>query len=242
MASNLIKSLVNNVEGGRPLGNSLLKEYGISSSLAHRYVESGWLDRLGRGVFMFHGDTLQRDATLRFLEGKVPGLHVASKTALAWHGYYQNLAFQETLILWGRATSNLPDWFLERFPARYSRSRIFGDAQPEPALVTLPDSGEGPTLSSPERALLEMLSEVDVHQPIDEAKAIMESMRQIRSQHLITLLDQCTRTKVVRLCLHWAEELKLPWAEKVIENQRGKTGSSRWVMRLSNGRSLILKP
>jgi len=33
---------------------------GVSSALAHHYLKSGWLVRLGRGVFMFPNDTFLR--------------------------------------------------------------------------------------------------------------------------------------------------------------------------------------
>jgi hypothetical protein len=97
-------------------------------------------------------------------------------------------------------------------------------------------------VSTPERALLEMLSEVGVHQPIEEARGIMESVRQLRTRHLATLIEHCRMTKAVRLCVVWAEELGLIWAEKAREAAGGKTSSSRWVKRLKDGRTLILKP
>jgi hypothetical protein len=163
-------------------------------------------------------------------------------TALAWHGYQQNMTTEEKLILWGTKPEGLPDWFSERFPSRYSGRRLFRDAGKDLGLVTLPHSPGGPLLSSPERALLEMLSEVGVHQTIEEARSILESLRQLRSRQLISLLDHCSQIKTIRLCVHWAEELQLPWAEKVAESQKQKTGKSRWVKKLPNGRTLILKP
>jgi hypothetical protein len=192
---------------------------------------------------MFAGDELERDPALRFLQRKMPGLHVAAKTALAWHGFRQNVAQQETLILWGSRKDSLPPWFVDRFPARYSSARIFDEELPaETALAPLPESPDGPMVSAPERALLEMLSEVGVHQPIEEARGIMESVRQLRARQLATLLGHCRKTKAIRLCVVWAEELGLPWAEKAREAVGGKTGSSRWVWRLKDGRTLILKP
>lgn len=243
MTTSLIKTLQTTEPRGVPLDTATLQSHGISSALAHDYVKSGWLERLGRGVFKFAGDELERDPTLRFLERKLPGLHVAAKTALAWHGFRQNVAHRETLILWGTRKDSLPSWFVERFPARFSSARLFGDQLPAGSgLASLPDSPDGPRVSAPERALLEMLSEVGVHQPIEEARAIMESVRQLRVRQLTTLLEHCRMTKAIRLCVVWAEELGLPWAEKARDAVGGKTGSSRWVWRLKDGHTLILKP
>jgi hypothetical protein len=243
MATSLIKALQTSEPRGRPLDTATLQRHGISSALAHDYVKSGWLERLGRGVFMFAGDELQRDPTLRFLERKISGIHVAARTALAWHGFRQNVAHDETLILWGARKGSLPSWFLERFPARYSSSRLFDEELPaESGLSPLPESPGGPKVSEPERALLEMLSEVGVRQPIDEARGIMESVRQLRSRQLGALLKHCRMTKAIRLCVVGAEELGLPWADKAREAAAGKAGSSRWVKQLKDGRTLILKP
>ena len=72
---------------------------------AHHYLKSGWLARLGRGVFMFPNDTLRRDDCLKFLSRRVKGFHVGGKTALAWRGVRHNLPAREPLSLWGEGKS-----------------------------------------------------------------------------------------------------------------------------------------
>lgn len=239
---NQIKELQVAVPRGAPLDSQKLGSLGVSRALAHEYVKAGWLEKLGRGVFMFAGDQLTRDACLKFLQTKIPGMHVAAKSALALHGFRQNVAFQETIILWGDKRTILPEWFQSRFPSRYSNSPLFDDNLPLGyGLVSLPDSPDGPMVSSPERALLEMLSEIDVHQELEEARSIMEGVRQLRSRHLQMLISHCRMVKSVRLCVGWATELGLPWAAEAREAAVGKMGSGRWVARFKNGRTLILK-
>ena len=87
-----------------------------------------------------------------------------------------------------------------------------------------------------------MLSEVGVHQEVDEARDIMEGVRQLRTRVLKQLLQGCRQVKAVRLCVVWARELDLPWAEQARLAAAGKMGSGRWVARLKNGRTLVLKP
>lgn len=243
MANNLIKTLQTSESRGKPLDSSVLRRLGISSALAHDYVKSGWLERLGRGVFMFAGDTLKRDLTLIFLESRMPGLHVAAKAALARHGYRQNVAQQEKLILWGTRKGSLPRWFTDRFQVRYSSSKLFDDQLPAGfCLSPLHNSPNGPTVSTPERALLEMLSELDTHESLEETRNIMESVRQLRTKQLTNLIKHCRMIKAVRLCVVWAEELSLPWAEAARQAIGSKNGNSRWVKRLKDGRTLILNP
>jgi len=242
MTTSLIKTLQTSIRRGAPIDSKTLQRHGISSALAHDYVKSGWLERLGRGVFMFAGDELDRDATLKFLESKIPDLHVAAKTALSWHGFQQNVAHEERLILWGSRKGDLPDWFLERFPARYSTARLFDDdLPPGHGLSALAEAPDGPRVSSPERALLEMLSEVGVHQEMAEALAILESVRQLRSRQLGLLLAKCRMVKAIRLCVNWAEQLGLPWAESAREASGDRMGTSRWIKRLKDGTTLVLK-
>ena len=240
---NQIKELQVAAPRGAPLDSQKLASLGVSRALAHEYVKAGWLEKLGRGVFMFAGDQLAQDACLKFLETKIPGLHVAAKSALALHGFRQNVAFQETIILWGSQRAILPDWFQARFPSRYSNSPLFSEDLPTGyGLAPLPGSPNGPMVSAPERALLEMLSEINVYQELEEARAIMEGVRQLRSRHLQVLLAHCRMVKAVRLCVNWATELDLPWAAQARDAAAGNMGTGRWIGRLKNGNTLILNP
>jgi hypothetical protein len=219
-----------------------MKGLGISAALAHEYVRSGWLIRLGRGVFMFAGDRLERDATLRFLARRMEGLHVAARTALEWHGFRQNLAHREVISLRATRNQTLPEWFLERFPARCSAPRLFSDEMPQGfGLAFLPELPDGPLVSVPERALLEMLSEVGVRQEVEEARSVMESVRQLRTQVLTTILQACMMRKAVRLCVTWSAELGLSWADVAARAAAGRIGTGRWIRRLKDGSTLILK-
>jgi hypothetical protein len=242
MATNRIKTLHTTLPRGAPLDTAKLAGLGISAALAHEYVKAGWLEKLGRGVFMFAGDELQRNETLAFLEPRIPGLHVAAKTALAWHGFRHNVAVKETTILWGDHRTDLPSWFQDRFPARYSSSRLFDDELPAgTGIAPMPEFPNGSRVSSPERALLEMLSEVGIYQEVEEARSIMEGVRHLRSRQLKLLLSHCRMVKAVRLCVVWARELDLPWAGDAREAASGRMGSGRWIARLKNGNTLILK-
>jgi len=228
---------------GKPLDTEDLAGLGIYPELAYRYVKSGWLERLGRGVFMFAGDQMQLDPCLEFLGRRTPGLHVGGKTALAWMGLRHNVAFRETLCLWGPRRTKLPPWFTQRFPSRYTTRELFSAALPKGfALNPRPESPGGVVVSDPERGLLEMLSEVGVHQGIEEARNIMEMASSLRMEVLRPLLDCCRQIKAIRLCVSWSKELGLPWAEEVAKSSAARIGNSRWVGKTKEGRTLILKP
>jgi hypothetical protein len=241
MAKNLINRLQKQIPRGAPFSSAELHDLGISNDLIQQYVRSNWLERLARGVFMHAGDTLDRDSTLVFLETRIDKLHFAAKTALALHGYQHNLSKTPTPIIWGAAQSTLPDWFTKRFPCRYSGGRLFNESiDVSTRLQRLPEAPRGPLVAEPELALLEMLSEVGVNQQLDEARLIMESMRQIRSKRLGQLLAACTRVKAVRLCVYLALQMNMSWAQKALETAPVAMLQHRWVMRLPNGSTMTL--
>lgn len=241
--SSLIKSLQTAFQRGTPFDHQQLTTLGVSSALAHHYLKSGWLVRLGRGVFMFPQDTLRQEDCLKFLSRRVTGFHVGGKTALAWRGVRHNLPAREPLSLWGERKACLPPWFRGRFVSRYTARNPFSSKLPKNfGLQPLPETLDGVLVSVPERALLEMLSEVGVHGGIEETRNIMEGARSLRPDVLATLLKNCRRVKVVRLCVCWADELNLPWATAARKATGKNTGRSRWTARLRDGTILVLKP
>lgn len=237
-----IKALARLPRGG-PVDTSSLRKIGVSPALASHYVHTGWLTRLGRGVFMFPNDDLEVTRTLIVLARHIPGLHVAGKTALAWRGVRHNVGPREKLTLWGRAPRPLPAWFSQRFPSRYVARNLFtAPVAADFGLQSLPEDPHGPLVSVPERALLEMLSDVGTaQQGVEEARNIMEGLRSPRLDVLGPLLKHCPRVKVVRLCVQWAEEMNLDWAAKARE-LAGPRGRGRWFARLPDGKTLVLKP
>jgi hypothetical protein len=219
-----------------------LVRLGVSADLAVHYARAGWLVRLARGVFRRPEQALALHPSLKLLESRIEGLHVGGKSALDWQGVRQYVAQQETLHLYGWAAARLPEWLLKEFPAEYHRKRLF-DEQPGALLHVLPFEGrsEAPQVSTPERALLELLSEVGVRQPMQEARELLESTYNLRGAVLQELLARCTSVKTVRLCLQLGRELSLPWMDKLRPTEL-PTGSDRpWVSRGSHG-VLVLKP
>jgi hypothetical protein len=236
-----LNSLYKRLAPGSPLTSEDLAALGISADLAVHYVRAGWLSRLARGVYYKPNDILALHPSLVLLERTFAGLHVGGKSALDWYGVRHYLTQQTTLHLYGWTAARLPSWFTERFPAEYHRKRLF-DEQPEALLHVGPfEKGNGaPQVAAPERALLEVLSEVGVRQPLQEARELAESAYNLRADVLRELLQKCTNVKTVRLCLQLGRELSLPWVVKLDPAQL-PTGSDRpWVSRSADG-LLVLK-
>ncbi len=240
--SSRLNVLYTRLAPGTPLTSLDLAALGISADLAVHYVRAGWLKRLARGVFCRPNAPPALHPSLLLLQRQFEGLHVGGKSALDWYGVRQYVAQQPVLHLYGWKAARLPEWFTERFPAEYHRKRLF-DEQPAALLhVGAFEKRSGaPQVSAPERALLELLSEVGVRQPLQEARELVESAYSLRPDVLRELLQHCTTVKTVRLCLQPGREASLPWAAK-LDPAALPTGSDRpWVSRSADG-LLVLKP
>ena len=239
---NKLNKLYQALVPGTPLTSEDLAALGISADLAVHYVRAGWLTRLARGVFSRPNDPPALHPSLVLLQRTIEGLHVGGKSALDWYGVRQYVSQQPQLHLYGWAATRLPDWFAKRFPATYHRKRLF-DEKPNALLHAGPFEKRtgAPLVSAPERALLEVLSEVGVRQPLQEARELAESSYSLRADVLRELLRHCTSVKTVRLCLQLGHERSLPWASK-LDAKELPTGSDRpWVSRSRDG-LLVLKP
>ncbi len=239
---NKLNSLYAHWAPGTPLTSGELVAQGISADLAVHYVRSGWLTRLMRGVYCRPNDTLALYPSLILLQRKLDGLHVGGKSALDWYGVRHYVSQKPVLHLYGWVAARLPDWFTQRFPAEYHRKRLF-DERPQALLHagSFERRTGAPQASAPERALLELLSEVGVRQPLQEARELTESTYNLRADVLRELLQRCTSVKTVRLCLQLGRELALPWVVK-LDPATLPTGSKRaWVSKSADG-LLVLKP
>lgn len=242
--NSLIKRLVSELPHGAPLDVAALAGAGVSPKRASDYVSNGWLTRLGRGVYAFPNDEIRVHESVVMLQRHMPGLHVAGRSALGLNGIRHNLGRRETLVLWGDSRPSLPSWFSSRFRVRYSSASLF-DWKDEKfrarTISTPPGVTQGLRISVPERAILELLSEVGTHQDLEEARNLFDGFRTPRQDVLGHLLGCCRSVKTVRLFLAWARETGVVDVERLVKEYSPPQGSSkRWMKRLKDGTLLTL--
>ncbi len=237
-----LNTVYTGLPAGSPITSAQLAAMGISADLAVHYARSGWLKRLARGVYTRPGEQLSVHPSLLVLERQIAGLHVGGKTALVWYGVRHYVSQQAVSHLYGWVTARLPDWFVRHFPAEYHRKRLFHETPKKMLGVGRFENRDGaPLASTPERALLELLDEVGVRQPLQEAREIAEGAYSLRVEVLMDLLKRCTSVKTVRLCLALGRELSLPWASKLDAAALPKGGPRPWISKSKDG-LLVLKP
>ncbi len=194
----------------------------IDRRLAHKYVRSGWLEPVVRGVYRRpptspspgFDDWRLVVRSIQFMNYEV---HVGGRTALALKGYSHYLGldgYRETVYLHGQP----PAW-LKRLPAgnRFviRSRRLFGKAD-----LGLTTDSSGPddqvfvaplTVSSPERAILEMLNELPKHEQFEHVGAVFEGLASLRPGLLTELLGECRSIKVKRLFLTLCDRDRHAW-------------------------------
>jgi len=145
---------------GGPLGVEELANAGVSAALANYYVKTGWLLRLGRGTFAFPADELVPYRCIAFLQAKWPRMHLAGGAALRARGVATPWEREEVFEFWGGDAIRLPEWFTDRFPARYLQRGAPPAAPAGSGLGTSLVKVEGAFVmaSEPERAVLEVIS------------------------------------------------------------------------------------
>jgi hypothetical protein len=158
-----------------------------------------------------------------------------------WYGIRQYVAQRQVTQLYGWNAAKLPEWFTKHFPADYHRKRLFKEEPNAPLhAASFETQPSAPRVSEPERALLEVLSDVGVRQPLQEARELAQSTHTLRATILIELLRSCTSVKTVRLCMKLGNELKLPWASKLNPAELPLGSARPWVSRSADG-LLVLK-
>ena len=209
--------------------------------MAAKYARTGWLERLGPGLYRLPSSQLDRDQCLLVLQEQIDGLHVGGKTALAWQGVRHNVSPTEVLTLWGDKRVALPVWFVREFQSTYRAPQLFDDETVAKGLFTPPDVTPGVRVSARERALLELLRDAGQQQDLEEAHHLFMVAQGLRIHVLGELLQGCVSVKTVRLFLLWARQAGEVDVEELRRRFTLPTGSnSRWIGKLTDGTTLVL--
>lgn len=209
---------------------------GYSTALRAHYVTSGRLEQPARGVYSRPRGSLrwqQAVISLQTLLGMT--LVVGGRTALDLQGFAHYLAHDtEEVHLHGPKPP--PAWLAKlplsvRFVYRNDH-RLFDDPPAELGVALDPAAGaEGRSppnshhfvvqpwgqwdwplvLSTPERAILELLDELPDHESFEQADKLMGSLTNLSPRRMQTLLAGCHSVKVKRLFFFFADRHAHAW-------------------------------
>jgi hypothetical protein len=197
-----------------------LEKQGVYQQLVHEYEKTSWVRRVGRGAYTRAGDKVEWTGGLYAIQEQVGfPVHAGGKTALQMHGYAHFLPMGKgTLVsLFGLPGVKLPTWFTQYrwgVKIRYTTTNLL----PGEADHGLTRKDMGPyalTLSTPERAMMEVLYGVPHEESYEEAKLLMEGLTTLRAQVVQLLLERCASVKVKRLFMVLAESSSHTWVKKL---------------------------
>lgn len=197
-----------------------LEKRGIYRQLTNAYVKSGWLKKLGRGAFMKAGDMVMWTGGLYAIQKQLGlSIHIGAQTALSIKGFahYMALGEDRTVTLFGTPNEKLPSWFLKRkwqLNFLYSSTNLFNDNKTL-GLTESKDDSYAVTLSTPERAIMELIYLMPKHAQFEDAQLTMESLTTLRPNVIQALLEDCNSIKVKRFFMWLAEYNQHKWVERL---------------------------
>ncbi len=227
----LLNHLLRDLPEGVVVPSAWLSERGISPQLVRKYVAGGWLTALTHGAYTRHAASPVdwQGVVLALQRLAQQPIHVGGLSALNLHGlaHYLPLGGESRIHLWnhGRALTRLPAWvsaisLSEQFV--FHRQQLFVPAIAGEGLAHLPTRVRDWTVtaSSPERAILEVLSLVgDTPPSFTHAAELFEGLSALRPALVQQLLEGCTSIKVKRLFLFLMTRQDTPWSRKVKINR-----------------------
>ncbi len=190
-----------------------LKAHGYYKQLVKLYCDRGWLSSLGKGVYSRLNDQVTWVAATKTLQSQINlSLHVGGLTALQEYGVTQYSMLRDdhpSFYLYSTTATkvNLPLWFKNHFKnGHFEQKKLFLFSLE----VTVSNvDGVSLKISSPERAILELLALVPNKINLGHANELMENLNRLRAPVVQELLENCLSIKVKRLFLYLAEKNKL---------------------------------
>ena len=239
-----LKKLIDKVPQGFFVDTPWLASRQIDRRRAHYYVKNGWLSSVAQGVYR---RPISEDESNSLVEDWKPlilsiqtlmgyDVHLGGKTALKVSGYSHYMEFSdvETVYLYGDA----PSW-LKRVKSKHefkcrprslfrpSKDNVDKSIENElgPNIagqssedISLRPPWEWPLkISSPERAILELLNDLPKHETFHNVDVIFEALVNLRPRLVEDLLLRCKSVKVKRLFFVFADRHNHAWRKYLDE-------------------------
>lgn len=209
--------------------HSFFVRYGVSRSLAEQYRKGGWIDAVGVGAFVRRGDKPGWEGALYALQQYAhKAAHPGGRTALELAGlaHYVRLAARRRVDIYGAPGARLPRWLTGHdwgVELHYFGTSLFVGT----GGMTRREFGEfALEVSTPERAILEVLEGVPRVFEFAEAQQLVEALPTLRPKLVQELLEACTSVKAKRLCLYLADVTGAPW-RRALDDTRIDLGSGK---------------
>lgn len=235
--------LQHSLPAGLVVDAAWLEQHGVSRQLRRKYVMNDWLLSLTRGVYS-RPDPAGKTGPLPWQQ-LVISLNallerptaVGARTALELQGFSHYLAGSGSREAHLYSNEEMPGW-VTKVPVNtrlvfHSALKLFGSSGAIRPYSAGPDTSlNAPSSSSltqqpwgqwnwqlpvstPERAIIELLDEVPKRETFHQADVLMEGLRNLSPRRLQLLLTECRSIKVKRLFFWFAERHNHAWLQKL---------------------------
>ena len=222
---------------------SWLEQHGYYRSLRSQYAASGWLEQPAHGVFRRPRGKLSWEQVVVSLQSLLQfPVSVGGRSALDLQGYAHYLLHsQKAIHLY--SDKKLPGWVnklpLEQKLIRHNRGRFLPALKDMPVLsLTAPTPEDNEialpgalrfmpwghwqwplVISTPERAILELIDELPNDETFDLVDVTMEGLVNLSPRRMQLLLEQATSVKVKRLFFFFADRHQHSWLSHIKRNR-----------------------
>ena len=221
-----------------------LEAHGYSRSLRSQYVAAGWLEQPTRGVFRRPRGSLSWEQVVISLQAVLHlPVSVGGRTALELQGYAHYLS-QSPQVVQLFSDKKLPGWvsklqtgqnfefhnrtrFLPKIDQQIDKLSLSAHALDESdntqsgALrITRWGQWDWPlVISTPERAILELLDELPNKETFHLVDVMMEGLVNVSPRRMQQLLEVATSIKVKRLFFFFADRHRHRWLDHVVRDR-----------------------
>lgn len=224
-----LKKVLEAIPSGFMVDTAWLERHGISRFLARKYVVTGWLERVNRGVFRrpapnatTSGAIDWKTCLLSMQHIMRHNIHVGGTTALAQQGYdhYLRLGSSAPVWVYGNATPNWLSKLPLNAPIVTRNTSLFADPSVGLARNNINAEDTLPwdwmlNMSAPERAIMEAMDELPDHESFHNLDMLFESLTTLRPKTVAALLHSCKKIKVKRLFFVFADRHDHPWRKRL---------------------------
>lgn len=209
---------------------SMLTKEGYSTQLMQKYLESGWVKRLGNGAYQRSSDTISWQGALWPLQQEKT-FHISGKTALEMQGYEHFLSFgRRKVYISYTPPINIPKWIKTYdFLSDLIFVRSFSIA---PTYINdVPVQSFSLKVSCLELAALEVCEGVTKYYTYESALYFFESLTSLRADVVQRLLKKDFSIKAKRLFLHFAQKTGHEWFHQLILSEIDLGSGKRQIVK-----------
>lgn len=252
---NKLNWLARNLPEGLLVNVPWLEQHGYYGSLRKKYVAGGWLEQPAWGVYRRPRGNLGWEQVVISLQTLLClPVSVGGRTAMDMQGYAHYVSRKREVVHLYTET-RLPGW-LSKLPlqvrfAVHNRSRFLPPVGQYPDLplfaegfdeasAALPGAlrvmrwgqWEWPlVLSTPERAILELIDELPRNETFHNVDVTMEGLVDLSPRRMQKLLEEATSVKVKRLFFFFADRHDHRWRKHLVRDKIDLGKGKRMVVK-----------